>query len=91
MNNATSQPTEWLKLPDSYLTCTIYETFMSHPRAILTDLNCDPGDNFWQAPKDAVFQKRFLRWLKPCIMPAQTDVAAGAPFTTAVSVCVWVC
>lgn len=46
MNNATSQLTEGLKRPDFYLTCTIYETFTSHPHAILTDLNCDPRDNF---------------------------------------------
>lgn len=47
MNNATSQlPERSLNRLDFYLTGSIYETFMSHPRAILTDLNCDPGDNF---------------------------------------------
>lgn len=50
---------------------------MSHPRAILTDLNCDPGDNFWQPPKDAVFQKE--GW-KRCITPAQTDCSCRGSF-----------
>lgn len=33
------------------------EAFTSHPRAISTDLNFDPGDGFWQPPEDTVFQK----------------------------------
>lgn len=81
-NNATSQLTEWWTCLDFYLTCTSHQTFISHPRAILTDVTGDPGDNFWQPPKDGVCQKMILCWLKLYIPPAQTCKAAGAPFTT---------
>lgn len=62
------------------------ETFTSHPGPISTDWNCDPCDNFWQPPEDTVSQKIFRRWLKRYVMPAQTDISAGAPFTTVTSV-----
>lgn len=91
MTNATSQLTGRLNRLDFYLASYMSHTFMSHARAILTDSNCDPGDNSWQAPKDGVYQELFLRWSKANITPAQTDVAAGAPSTTATSVLVLVC